>query len=887
MKPSAAAAPEPGVLELYASSTRLVRRRNIRIALILLSLLIPAGLSLDYFVYPQHMPTLFGIRAWSTLVVVVLLIFLNRSSDRWLAYFEIAMIATPQIAMCIMIYATEGAASPYYAGLNLILGGVLWIAQLRTKRSIGTFIFTLFAYLTACLLHGPTEGSDLFNNVYFLVLSGIIMITGNFFLTRLRLADFTSRLELEENRKTLEKTNQQLVEADQLKTRFFANISHELRTPLTLIAAPLDQLLAEEKSDPIRPTLTTMRDNSLRLLGLINDLLALARLQAGEDRPALHRVDLPDFLRRLVRSVETYAESRKITLTLELEESCRSLAADPERLQKMLLNPLFNALKFTPPRGSVELRTLSSDDHVEILIADNGPGIPEHLRERVFEAFQQADNEDTREFQGAGIGLALVRELAEAHGGSVRAEETPGGGTTIRLQLPRLSDAELDELPSPTEINSIADVADSPEDPSWLSSLYRRAEYQRESEGKKGAIREPSDSVTKPVLLEGEERPKVLVADDEPQMRGFLADLLSSEYEVVAASHGTEALELIQSQSPTLAILDYMMPELTGLDVCRELRSKEATRDLPVILLTARADEDTKLTVLEAGATDFVAKPFHPRELLNRSRNLVGLRVAQLRIESEARHLEGALNQLRSAEEKLVHAAKMSSLGQFAAGIIHEVNNPISWSLAALGILEAEIRSGRISDDSIEVAEDLRTGLERASEIIKDLRTYSHPDPTLRESVDLTELAQTGARFVGHQLELLGIQIDLQATSDAMIRGNRNELTQVLTNFLLNAIDGIEERINASGAEFRPSILISVENDHEEVRLCVEDNGAGATQETLDHLFDPFFTTKEVGRGVGLGLSTSARIVQNHGGRLEATSEPGHFFKMIANFPIE
>jgi signal transduction histidine kinase len=257
---------------------------------------------------------------------------------------------------------------------------------------------------------------NFFTNLYFLVLTGIIVVTGNYVYTRLLFREFEVRFELDKSRQMLEETNRKLLELDRIKSRFFANISHELRTPLTLLLAPLQTLIQQRGfalESEMRQLLLIMQGNGMRLLKLINDLLDLVRLESGKMEVKRDPVAIAPFLHGLANAVKTSADDRGIRLEVTSDPAINTVLTDSDKLERILLNLLFNALKFTPAGGKVEVKAKRENDELVLEVSDTGTGISEEQLPFIFDRFWQADTSSQRKYHGVGIGLALVKELVE------------------------------------------------------------------------------------------------------------------------------------------------------------------------------------------------------------------------------------------------------------------------------------------------------------------------------------------------------------------------------------------------------------------------------------------------------------------------------------------
>ena len=404
------------------------------------------------------------------------------------------------------------------------------------------------------------------------------------------------------------RTTESLTERDELKTRFFTNISHELRTPLTLILGPLEQLLETPAAVPVAPELHLMHRHGARLLALINQLLDVARLEAGQ--MALHAAphDLHGFVRLQVAAFQSQAAYLDLTLDLPPVAPPLEVYFDADQLEKVFTNLLGNALKFTPGGGRVDVRVSTADGPAPaavITVADTGCGIPAAHLPLIFDRFHQVDDSTRRAHEGSGIGLALVKELVSLHGGTVAVESVAGQGTTfsVRLQLgtAHLQPEQLRPPAAPTVAEPVAAVRlPAPMPDSSTGELPEEA---------------PADT-----------RPLVLIIDDHADMRAYLSSCLGEGYRIISAPDGRAGLARATELLPDLVLSDLMMPHLDGLELCRRLKTDERTSHIPVVLLTARAAPDSRVQGLETGADDYLTKPFRPAELRVRVANLLAQR---------------------------------------------------------------------------------------------------------------------------------------------------------------------------------------------------------------------------------------------------------------------
>lgn len=866
------------IQQAFREYDRQVILNNIFIGCLIGVVLMPLGTLLDYYVYRQHVVYFLELRlVCSLLIGLFWLVVKTPYGRKHPREYGVLLAIFPAFFISWMIYKTTGASSPYYAGLNLVLLVVGFVLHWTFFESLAVVSIVLGMYLTACLLHGNISGVDLLANLYFLILTGIIVVTGSYFHSKIRFREFAFRYQLDKSKQELEDTNRKLVELDKLKSRFFANVSHELRTPLTLLLAPLESLIQkyQDRFDPAaRETLLTMQSNGMRLLKLINDLLELIRLESGRLQVKNEIVAVPEFVHGLASAVRQVAVTKKITIETEVDPALDAILGDHDKLEKIALNLLFNALKFTPEGGHIWLRAAKQDDQFALSVKDNGVGIAEKSLPFVFDRFWQEDNSAKRKFQGAGIGLALVKELVEIQSGTVSVESQEGKGATFTVRLPY---QKANKLASAARSEALAKVEPEHSE-EWLTGLYRRAELFPAL----AAARQRTGTTS---FTRRTHRPLILVADDEPDMRRFLKSQLEDDYEIVEAVDGVDATEKTHAALPDLILLDLMMPNKDGLQVCRELREYAPTSGIPIILLTARADEEAKFDALQMGANDFLAKPFSSVELQARVKNLIERHRYQRKLSKQNEELSDAIEQIKETELQLVQSEKLSSLGRLSAGIIHEINNPLNYSLT--GLFALRNKGKHFSPDQRAefdvIINDVEEGLKRVRNIVSDLRTFTHPGGGTGEQVEAADTLRAAMRFLaGEWKDKVTIHPDIPA--DQVLWANRNKLIHVLVNLMQNAIDALGEKAFPDGE--KPHIWIEGRMAGKRSLLIVRDNGPGIDQKVVDKIFDPFFTTKDPGKGMGLGLSICYRIVQGYGGKISVRSERGQFCEFTLDFPI-
>ncbi|AKU24567.1 hypothetical protein ACZ75_00305 [Massilia sp. NR 4-1] len=652
-----------------------------------------------------------------------------------------------------------------------------------------------------------------------------------------------------------------LAELDRAKTAFFSNISHEFRTPLTLMLAPIEDALADpiqRLAPPQRARLELAQRNALRLQKLVNTLLDFSRVQAGRMQASYRRVDLCALTRDLASGFRSIMESAGLALHVRCETLQAETWVDVAMWEKIVLNLLSNAFKFTF-NGSVTVELVQRGQEAVLRIRDTGVGIDGPQQERLFERFHRVEGARARTFEGSGIGLALVRDLVELHHGRIAVESTPDHGSCFTVILPlgraHLPDEQLVDADAAQHAPSRALETYTAEARRWLPGEEEAPAAAPEEGGEATANSVPASA---PALLPAPGAARILIADDNADMRAYLARLLRPHWQVQSVANGQEALAAARSQRPDLILSDVMMPLLDGFGLIQALRADQALQDIPLMLLSARAGEEARIEGLNAGADDYLVKPFSARELLTRveSQLLRGRQRAGERAEAE--HLAQARR-----EAEIASRAK----DEFLAMLSHELRNPLSPILSAAQLMR--LKGVPNIEKELAVIERQSQHLVGLVDDLLDVARITQGKIELRcerceLAVLITRALETVAALVQERRHQLVLNVP---PSGLALNADPLRLTQVLTNLLTNAV----KYTNNGGR-----IEVCAVADQGWAVVRISDNGIGIAPDMLSRLFGKFVQERQAldrsRGGLGLGLAIVHSFVELHGGSIEARS---------------
>jgi len=876
---------EPSEAQLQEVWRNWLASRNLgaaRILTIAIAVLYPLFGLLDRMVVPERLVTNFWVLRIAVTVASLGLFLVSRSrkGSEFQTAVTVSITLVTGLGIVLMVVLLGGLEHPYYAGINLVMIGAGLMFLWPPRVSLGVFGGIMAAYLIGGILaSGGRLTQEAISNLFFLLSTGILVTVGSFFTYRSQYQQVRTNQILELTKASLQKANEQLIALDRFKNEFFQNITHELKTPLAMILPPLELMRSGELgrfSEEQLATIQTMSRNAMKLLKLIQDLLDMAKLQDAKIRLRVQEVDFSHYVRDLVESIRPLTDRKGIELTFENGSGPMMAFVDPDKMERVLVNLLSNAAKFTPANGHICIRLVREDGQLHLTVADDGPGFPPEQNERIFERFYQVEMGGTRKYGGTGIGLALARELVLLHGGRIWAESVPGKGATFHLHLHTGRDHFRPEALERRQERRDVVSGQRTEDQGivdWTQAMLGDPAFR---------LLDIADATERRVVerdLGEETRPfTILVVEDTADVARLVHLTLRQMARILVAEDGRKGIEIARKMRPDLIVTDLMMPGMDGLEFTRHIRGDEVLKTVPIVMLTARADSEDQIAGMEAGVNVYLTKPFHPRMLLSTVRSLL---------------------HIKESEADVVMAGTMDNLSRIAGGLAHEINNPLNYLKTSVTLARTDFQrvleilgraEGRPMTDeerrvvrtaeerSRKMFETAEAGVRRIARTVELMRQYSREGYVRRVTVFDPWPAVEDVRSIvlpatGRKCEVV---VDLQG--EARIQGVPEEWNQVLTNLLQNAIEACPE----DGG--RVEIVGRVEE--KEVRLRVRDNGPGIPRDIRDRLFVPFFTTKGPNKGMGLGLTIVWRAVQALQGRIEVGGEEGKGAEFQVRIPL-
>jgi putative nucleotidyltransferase with HDIG domain len=789
--------------------------RDTKIGSIVASIGFPVFGLLDYALYPEYIVQLILIRAGVVAASLVILLLIHTKLGTRFPR-EIAMVEylVCGLSITFMVHLVGGYASPYYAGINLVLLVLLSILPLDIRRTIVLCSIIYAAYIVPILVRQRIDDPAIFlNNNFFLLCTIALVVLSSHLSSRMRFMEFSSRYNLAE-------ANEELKKLDVMKSQFFANVSHEVRTPLTSIISPIQSLyqgdigqLTTEQSKLV----SQMYRNSLKLLDMINQMLDFSKFEAGKMVLRLSIMDLDETVRDILAVFEDVTRRKGIKLGYVLEAKIPPVYLDADKIERILMNLLRNAIKFTES-GSITVRIGKRDSFIFIEVEDTGIGIPPDHLPHIFKRFQQVDTSRTRRYEGTGLGLTITKEAVDLMKGSISVYSDEGKGTRFAIHFPD----NLEDLAPDAFIERRVDERRK------LSHAFIGEDRRKSDRRKSDLIKVTVDDLA---LIEKElypiEQPDdqetgkisrkvgdvVLLVEDNADLRNYIAKMLHRfGYSVLKSEDGLDGWHRARNDSPDIIVSDVMMPRMDGFELVSKVKSEEKTMHIPVILITAKHELDSKIEGLKTGADDYLTKPINTRELDARIKNLLTMRKFQLALarteELKTRMEELSMSFSQSLEirdhKTAGHSRDVLALGTMIAEEIGlEVDQVLRDSLllhdiGKLGIPDRILlKESALSEEEWEI---MKTHSEIGANLLGNHESY-------KEVSRIVHAHQEHYDGTGYPMGLKGKEIPLYARIIAIADAYHAMTSDRPYRKALTPVTAARELLKHSGRQFDPKLV--------------------------------------------------------------------------------
>lgn len=632
-----------------------------------------------------------------------------------------------------------------------------------------------------------------------------------------------------------------LLELDRAKTAFFNNVSHEFRTPLTLILGHLEELLqsgSDELTEDQRERTRVIHRNALRLHKLVNTLLDFSRIETTRQDATFEAIDISKATHDLASTFRSSVEAAGIRFQIDCHSVKEAAYVNPEMWEKIVLNLISNAFKYTA-RGEISVSLRSIDQSIELIVNDTGVGISKDEIPKIFQRFHRVPGVHARNNEGTGIGLSLVKELVSLHKGTIEVESTPGKGSSFIVRIPK----GASHLPA----HRIAINSDNiPRSEITPQAHMILTDIESWTANQASPLKAPSNiSLSKR---------RIVLAEDNSDMRDYLKRLLGESYDVVAVADGRSALDAIRLNKPDLLLSDVMMPVMDGVELVKTIRSDKDLKTLQIILLSARSGEEDRMYGIELGADDYLVKPFSSKELFTRIENQI--RMAELR---------------RSAEDdkrKLIELEQSNiELERYARITSHDLQEPLRTISMSTQLMIDSLKQP-LSSETSDFANQIVRGVERMRGLIDDLLAYSRVASSKGASlqpVNTEEALKDALESLQHNIQERNAQITYGTLP--IILGQFSQMSRLFSNLISNAI-------KFCSAE-TPAVHIEASSYSGSWIFSVRDNGIGFDEKFSDQVFEMFrrLHPGDEFPGTGMGLAICKKIVEVHGGKIWAKSK--------------
>lgn len=789
--------------------------------------------------------------------------------------------------------------SQTYSPVLLVYSVVSLIRIVKRKRDGAGLLLTSYLIFGILAIKEGLNILGIANTASYLIFGLFLFILAQSFLLTKR---FTNAFI------TIEKMSQKLIRLDKVKDEFLANTSHELRTPIHGIIGIAESLVYGSNgklSKYLIENLNLIIYSGKRLANLVNDILDISKLKNHEISINIQAVNIFELTETVLKICDTLIEEKSVELKNEIANEFGYIYADEDRMQQIMFNLIGNAIKFTE-QGIVKVGATNFKDYVEIFVEDTGIGIPKDKHEEIFKSFEQVESSAIRQFSGTGLGLSITSYLVNLHGGKIRVESELGRGSKFYITIPKLLEQEVEK-----QENTKAKKA--------ANSSICLIQNDEESSNIEIIATENSYNINSQSIGTG----RILVVDDEKINLQVLQNLLMLHgFFVDTARNGQDALKYINDNEYEIVLLDVMMPKLSGYEVCKIIREKKSLYELPVIMLTAKNQVINIVTGLDAGANDYIIKPFDGRELLARVNTLITLKNAvkeavdnacMLKVEREERILLEELTQklnasnnelietmdlLKHTQKQLILSEKMSSLGRLVSGVAHEINTPLGVCVTSISFLSSklDVITALFNNNQIKRAE-LDKFFNRSNEIVSLTINNLEKVASLvnifkKVSTDVSEEEKKVFKMKEHlenilimlnpHLKLTSHTLKIICDEDISILSYPGSISQIVTNLVLNSL------MHGFDYEQAGNITLESYENNNKIFIIFSDDGKGISTENLTRIFDPFFTTNRNDGGIGLGLSIVYNVVtQKLGGNIDCVSVQGSGTRFVIDFPVE
>jgi signal transduction histidine kinase len=704
-----------------------------------------------------------------------------------------------------------------------------------------------------------------------------------------------------------------LAEIDRAKTLFFSNISHEFRTPLTLLLGPIEDLLSDPGSlEGNKYRLGVAYRNALRMQKLVNTLLEFSRIEAGRLEGQFRRVDIGTLTLDLASTFRSTIEKAGMKLLVNVEPIKGEVFVDIDLWERIILNLISNAFKYSHD-GSISVDVREVDDRVMVSVTDTGVGIAEDQLDKIFDRFHRVENSSGRSLEGTGIGLAVVRELVKLHQGTIDVTSRVGVGSTFTVAIP-MGDQHL---PPDRVVRTPASAGRTRQSDAFVMEAMKWVPDEAAADDAGvdvaaggGGVDVAAGGGGADVALGGVDAAlggagvdvapggldghrfahanyRVLLADDNADMREYVQRLLAPQFRVITARDGEEALEKILEYRPDLVLSDVMMPRMDGFSLLKAIRATPEIQATPVILLSARAGEEAKIEGLEAGADDYLVKPFGGRELIARVES--NIRIARERaaaFRDYAEKLEQAVRKRTQDLRRLNVSLEQSNedLMQFAHVASHDLKEPVRKVRTFAGRLLEEY-GATLPEEAKKFLSKIQHATERMSMMIEGVLTYSilNSNEQTITQVDLNEVFDNIEADLEVAIERAGAEF--RRDKLPTLEGAHVLLYQLFYNLVNNAL-------KFSAEVDKPLIVIASRLTEwagkRIAEVTVRDNGIGFDQDQSHRIFEAFarLNSKDRFEGTGLGLALCKKIAERHRGSITATSVKGQGAVFIVRLPL-